>query len=52
MPKRALIKISLVKEANEKTNEEIEKQILECLRRYPPKIPWLKNVEVVTVTEV
>ncbi|KPV61919.1 MAG: hypothetical protein AOA66_1592 [Candidatus Bathyarchaeota archaeon BA2] len=52
MPKRATIKISLVKEADEKANEEIEKQIFEYLREYPPKIPWLKNVEEVTVTEV
>lgn len=52
MPKRAVIKISLIKEADEKANGEIEKQILEYIRKYPPKIPWLKNVEEVKVTEV
>jgi hypothetical protein len=52
MPKVAEIKISLIEEADEKPNEEIRKQILEYFKTYPPKIPWFKNLEQVTVTEV
>jgi len=51
MPKKAIIVISLVKESAEKTNEEIEKEILEELSKAPPTIPWMKKVEKVTVTE-
>jgi len=51
MTKKALIMISLVEESVEKANDEIEKEILEELSKDLPKIPWLKNVEKVTVTE-
>ena len=51
MTKKALIMISLVEESVEKANEEIEKEILEELSKDLPKIPWLRNVEKVTVTD-
>jgi len=47
----SLIVVSLVEESAEKTNKEIEKEILEELSKHPPVIPWLKKVEKVTVTE-
>jgi hypothetical protein len=49
--KRALIVLQLVEESAEKTNEEIEKEILEALSVEVPVIPWLKSVEKVTVLE-
>lgn len=51
MDKKAVILVSLVKEGAEKSNEEIEKEILEELSKHPPIIPWMKRVEKVTVTE-
>lgn len=51
MPKKAVIVISLVEESAEKSNEEIEKEIMEELSKHPPMIPWLKRVENATVTE-
>ena len=51
MNKKAVIVIRLVEESAEKTNEEIEKEILEELSREPSAIPWLKKVEKVMVTE-
>lgn len=51
MTKKAVIVICLVEESIKKANEEIEKEILEELSREPPKIPWFKSVEKVTVTE-
>lgn len=50
MAKKAVIVIHLVEESLEKTNEEIEKEILEELSTGEPKIPWFKSVEKVTVT--
>jgi len=47
--KKAVITILLVKESEEKSNKEIEEEILkelECLR-----IPWMDNVEKVTVLD-
>jgi len=51
MNKKAIIEISLVEESTEKANEEIEKEIMAELSKYPPVIPWLKKVEKVTVTK-
>lgn len=51
MAKKAVIVISLVKESAEKTNEEIEREILKELSELPAKIPWMDKVEKVTVTE-
>jgi len=52
MGKKAVIVVSLVEESAEKSNEEIQKEIVEELSREPAKIPWLKKVEKVTVTEI
>jgi DNA-directed RNA polymerase subunit H (RpoH/RPB5) len=49
--KKARIVISLVKESTETPNEEIAKEILKELSTRPTKIPWMKNVEKVTVTD-
>jgi len=43
--------ISLVEESIEKSNEEIEKDVLEELSKDLPRIPWFKCVERVTVTD-
>jgi hypothetical protein len=51
MVKKALIVISLVDESAEVANEEIKKEILNELSKEPTRIPWLKEVEKVTVTE-
>ena len=51
MAKRAIIVISLVKESEGKSNNELEKEIFRALSTPPPKIPWMKNVEKVTVIE-
>lgn len=50
--KKAIIVIHLVEGSAEKSNEELEKEILEELSKHPPLIPWMKKVEKVTVTEV
>jgi len=47
-----VIVVSLVEESAEKSNEEIEREIVEELSREPSIIPWMKKVEKVTVTEV
>ena len=49
--KKAVIVIQLVEESAEEPNEQIEKGISEELSKAPPKIPWFKKVEKVTVTE-
>lgn len=49
MPKKVVIEVSLVEEADEVPNEEVEGKIFEYLAEYPPKLPWLKEVEKVTV---
>ena len=51
MTKKVVIVISLVEESIEKTNKEIEKDVLEELSKDLPRIPWCKNVERVTVTD-
>ena len=51
MTKKAVIVISLIEESIEKTNKEIEKDILEELSKDLPRIPWFKKVERVTVTD-
>jgi len=45
MGKKAVIMISLVEESAEKTNLEIEKEIMTELSQEPARIPWLKKVE-------
>ena len=49
--KKAIIVINLVEESVEKANEEIEKEIWHELADDLPVIPWLQNVEKVTVVE-
>ena len=49
--KKAVIVVQLVEESAEETNEQIEKEISEELSDGFSKIPWLKKVEKVTVTE-
>ena len=51
MPKEAVIVVSLVKESLEKADKEIEREIFEELSKHPPKIPWMKAVEKVKVTQ-
>jgi hypothetical protein len=51
MGKKATIVISLVEESADKSNREIEKEIMKELSREPARIPWLKKVERVTVSE-
>ena len=52
MGKKAVIVVYLVEESAEKANEEIEREIMEELSREPARIPWMKEVEKVTVTEI
>ena len=51
MDKKAIINISLVKESEERPNEELEKEIYEALSEMPIKIPWMKKAEQVKVTD-
>ena len=51
MNKKATTIISLVKESKEKTNQELEKEIYKALSEMPIKIPWMKKVEKVKVTD-
>ncbi len=47
--KIAIMVISLVEESVEKPNKEIEEEILKELKEL--RIPWMENVEKVTVLE-
>ncbi|MEM3760245.1 MAG: hypothetical protein QXZ02_03930 [Candidatus Bathyarchaeia archaeon] len=49
--KKALITILLVKESEEKSNKELEKEIFESLRKSLPMIPWFASVEKVKIME-
>jgi hypothetical protein len=51
LAKKAIILIALVKESEEKENEELEREILAELSRLPYVIPWMKNVLKVEVVE-
>lgn len=51
MVKKAVIVISLVEESTKVANEKIEKDVLNELSEEPSRIPWLKEVQKVTVTE-
>ena len=52
MVKKAVIVIVLVDESRERSNEELEREILEELVRKPTVIPWMKDVEKVEVRDV
>lgn len=49
--KKVVIVIRLVEESLEKDNSEIEQEIIRELKGDLPRIPWLKSIEKVTVTE-
>jgi len=49
--KKVIIIISLVDEAQEETNETIEKEIFQELSKDLPTIPWCKKLEKVEVME-
>ena len=51
MSKKAIIVVRLVEESAERPDEEIKREIMKELSGQPAKIPWLKNVEKVTVIE-
>lgn len=51
MGKIATIRICLLEECEEKTNKALEKEIYAALSEMPIKIPWMKKVETVKVTE-
>lgn len=51
LTKKAIIVITLVDESVERSNEELEKEILKELVRNPSVIPWMKNVEKIEVRE-
>jgi hypothetical protein len=51
MPKKAIIVVSLVDESEDKTNDELEKEIFDELPKAPPSIPWMKEVEKVEIVE-
>jgi len=51
MNRKAIIVVQLVNESKEKSKQQIEKEITAELATEPSRIPWLKKVEKVTVTE-
>ena len=51
MAKKAVIVISLVEEVKEKESIELEEEISEEFAKWPVIIPWMKNLEKVTVVE-
>lgn len=51
MVRKATIVVRLVEESVEKTRKELEKMIVEALSEIPPRIPYQKEIETVTVTE-
>lgn len=51
MSRKALIEISLVEESDERTNDEIAKEILKELTDSATVIPWCGKVNKVVVVE-
>jgi len=51
MNRKAVIVISLVDESKQKSKQQIQKEIEIELTKEPSRIPWLKKVKKVTVTE-
>jgi len=51
MVKKCLLTVLLVDEANEKTSEEIEEDIMRGAEAFLRLIPWAKEIEKVTVLE-
>jgi len=52
MVKKAEILVALVDESGEKSNDEIAKEILVELQKFPQVIPWVEKVLMVSVNEV
>lgn len=52
MPKKVVIEASLVDEADEMLNEEIERKIFTYVQKYPPKLPWVKEVKKIIVESI
>jgi len=52
MVKRAIIEVELVEESAEKSNEEIEEEILRELSENIHVIPWAKTMKRVVVEEI
>ncbi len=51
MAKKAVIVVTLVEESEEKTNDELEKEIFFELSKAPLVIPWMKQLEKVEIVE-
>lgn len=51
MVKKAVIVISLVEQSVEQADRDIEKEILDVLSEDPARIPWLKEVEKITIVD-
>lgn len=51
MTKKATIIITLIEESKQKTNQQIEKEIHTALTEGLPKIPWMKEIEKIRVTD-
>lgn len=49
LAKKALIEVTLVEESTDRTNNEIEKEILEELSENVYAIPWAAKIEKTTV---
>jgi len=49
MAKKAIIVVSLVEESEEKENEELEMEISKEIVKWPANIPWMKELEKVSV---
>lgn len=49
MVKKALIEVALVEESTDRTNKEIEKEILEELSENQHAIPWAAKIEKISV---
>ncbi len=49
--RRAIIVVSLIEESSEKSDEDIEKEILEELKNEVLFTPWVESIERVTVID-
>jgi len=51
LAKKAVIVVTLVDESEEKTDDELEKEIFDELSKAPLVIPWMKQLEKVEIIE-
>lgn len=49
--KKAIIEVSLIKEATDTPNDTLEREIMDELSEELPKIPWQGKIEKVTVLD-